>query len=133
MPGETPNFPAHQRLQPLDSRYVDVAALPWVSTGYEGVDWKILFRDAERGLITALVRWAPGSEIDLHEHIDVEQTYVLEGALEDDDGVCRAGDFVWRPIGHRHRARAPQGALLIAIFQTPNLWLEGPFAGKNLE
>lgn len=133
MPCETPDYAPHGTLDPLSSRYVDVGLLEWQTTGYAGVDWKILFRDTERGLVTALVRWAPGSALDLHEHVDVEQSYILDGALEDDEGVCRAGEFVWRPIGNRHRARSPEGALLIAIFQTPNLWLEGPFAGKRME
>jgi quercetin dioxygenase-like cupin family protein len=94
--------------------------------------WKILFQDKERGLLTALVRFAPGSVLDFHRHVDIEQTYVLEGTLEDAEGVCAAGDFVWRPKDNCHRATAPGGALLLAVFQTPNVFLEGPMAGKAL-
>jgi anti-sigma factor ChrR (cupin superfamily) len=133
MTAETPNYAPHVGLGALASRYVSVADLEWTPTGSEGVDWKILFRDKARGLMTALVRFQPGSRIELHEHVDIEQSYLLEGALEDAEGVCRAGDFVWRPIGNRHVAASPQGALLVAIFQTPNLYLEGPLAGQSLE
>jgi anti-sigma factor ChrR (cupin superfamily) len=132
MSGETPNFAAHDTLDPLASRYVKVASLDWQATGCQGVDWKILFQDRERGLMTALVRFQPGSELDLHRHLDIEQSYVLEGSLEDAEGACEAGDFVWRPIGNCHRAKSPKGALLIAIFQTPNVFLEGPLAGRAL-
>jgi hypothetical protein len=30
------------------------------------------------------------------------------------------GSFVWRPAGSRHVASAPDGALLLGIFQKPN-------------
>lgn len=132
MNAETPGFAPHRALDDLASRYVDVASLEWKPTGTPGIDWKILFQESERGLMTALVRFQPGAELALHEHVDVEQSYVLEGALEDAEGVCKAGDFVWRPKGNCHRAVAPNGALVIAIFQTPNVFLEGPMAGQAL-
>ena len=47
--------------------------------------------------------------------------YVLEGSLVCGEGVCRAGEFVWRPAGSRHEAwGGPEGNLLLAIFQLPN-------------
>jgi anti-sigma factor ChrR (cupin superfamily) len=55
--------------------------------------------------------------------VDIEQTYVLEGALEDEEGNCTAGNFVWRPSGSRHVARSPNGALLIAMLLKPNKFL----------
>jgi anti-sigma factor ChrR (cupin superfamily) len=35
---------------------------------------------------TILFRMAPGAEVPLHEHTDIEQTYVMEGYLEDAEG-----------------------------------------------
>ena len=35
--------------------------------------------------------WQPGSELSLHEHVEVEQTFVLEGSLVDDEGSCFVG------------------------------------------
>jgi anti-sigma factor ChrR (cupin superfamily) len=131
MPAETPGCTTHTTLGPLSSRYVDVGALEWTSTGQPGVDWKILFKDEARGLMTALVRFEPGAALDLHEHTDIEQSYMLEGSLEDTEGACRAGDFVWRPKGSRHRASAPDGALMLAVFQSPNIFLEGPKAAAE--
>ncbi len=129
---ETPGYAPHAPLDALASRYVKVDELEWTSAGSPGMDWKILFQDKERGLMTALVRFQPGAELDLHRHVDIEQTYVLEGSLDDAEGICEAGDFVWRPKDNCHRAVAPNGALLLAIFQTPNVFLEGPRAGKPL-
>jgi quercetin dioxygenase-like cupin family protein len=58
--------------------------------------------------------------IPYHEHPDLEMTYMLEGKLVDDEGECTAGNFVWRPAGSRHTARAPEGALFIAFFGKPS-------------
>ena len=58
---------------------------------------KVLLEDKDTGLLTALFRWQPGSELTLHEHVEVEQTFVLEGSLVDDEGEVTAGNYVWRP------------------------------------
>jgi anti-sigma factor ChrR (cupin superfamily) len=133
MTAVTPMLKDQDALAPLQSRYVDVGDLPWKPTPCEGIDMKILFQDEERGLMTALFRWAPGSTLPLHEHVDFEQTYVLEGSLVDDEGEVTAGNFVWRPIGHRHAATSPNGALIIAIFQKPNVFLSDELSGRQLK
>lgn len=121
----TPDIPGQQALPANVSRPVSIADLPWHKTPFPGIDQKILLRDEARGLITALVRMAPGSRLPLHEHADVEQTYVLEGSLADDEGNdITAGNFIWRSAGHRHVAWSPNGALLIGIFLKPNVFLE---------
>jgi anti-sigma factor ChrR (cupin superfamily) len=63
--------------------------------------------------------------VPLHEHTGVELTYVLEGSLEDEEGECTAGNFVWRPAGNTHEARAPRGALLLGVFMSPNHFAAG--------
>jgi anti-sigma factor ChrR (cupin superfamily) len=120
MPATTPHLKAIEAMAPLAARYVDVETLPWQTTRFPGIEIKVLFEDRERGLMTQLVRMAPGAKLTLHEHVDIEQTYVLEGSLKDDAGEATQGNFVWRPAGSRHVAWAPQGALLIGIFQQPN-------------
>ena len=111
-------------LAALASRYVDVAALPWQDTRWPKIKMKVLLDDKASGLMTALMRWEPGAELPLHEHVQIEQTYVLEGSLEDSEGACSAGNFVWRPAGSRHVARAPRGALLLAFFLAPNKFFD---------
>jgi anti-sigma factor ChrR (cupin superfamily) len=120
-------------LSPLASRYVDVASLPWKPTPTPGIDMKILLQDKDTGLLTALFRWAPGTELALHEHVEIEQTYVLEGSIVDEEGEVRAGDYVWRPQGNRHLARSPNGALVISFFLKPNRFIGGDLAGQSLE
>lgn len=128
----TPHFSAHEQLDALASRYVEVDQLPWKSTPTPGIDMKILLTDEASGLLTALFRWAPGTALDLHEHVEIEQTYVLEGSIVDDEGEVRAGDFVWRPKGNRHIARSPDGALVLSFFLKPNRFLSGAQMGKEL-
>ncbi len=108
----------------LDSCFVVPDELPWRRTRYPGIEIKVLVEDRETGLWTALLRWAPGAQLPLHEHVDIEQTYVLEGSFEDHEGVCRAGEFVWRPAGSRHEAWSQEGALILAMLLKPNRFLE---------
>ncbi len=124
---QTPNFD-DSTLGPKSTRYVDVDSLPWIDTVYAGIEMKILFKDESRGLMTALFRWQPGSELPMHEHTDIEQSFVLEGSLHDDEGVCAKGQFAWRPAGSTHKAWSPEGCLIYATFQKPNKFLAGPEA-----
>lgn len=125
MTAMTPQATNHAGLAPLASRFVKVAALPWEKTRHPGVETRALVADPESGLLTVLTKMAPGARLPDHEHVRVEQTYVLEGALHCDEGVCRAGNFVWRPAGSRHQAWAgPEGCLALAMFQMPNRFYE---------
>lgn len=129
----TPFLVGEADLAPLASRYVSVELLPWKPTPTPGIDMKILLQDEPSGLLTALFRWKPGTELALHEHVEIEQTYVLEGSIVDEEGEVRAGDYVWRPQGNRHIARSPNGALVLSFFLKPNRFLTGELAGKELK
>jgi anti-sigma factor ChrR (cupin superfamily) len=124
MTAVTPNLPGQEQLGEKDSRYVAISALPWTPTRFPGIDQKILMEDKERGLYTALMRWAPGSRLPMHEHVEIEQTYVFEGSLKDDEGEATAGNFVWRPAGSTHEVVSPDGALILAVFIRPNRFLD---------
>lgn len=136
----TPKATNHAALAPLASRFVDVRALSWEkSTIYPGIESKTLLVDPTSGLLTMLMRLQPGARIPDHEHVLIEQTYVLEGSLVCGEGACCAGDYVWRPASSRHEAwGGPQGALLLGMFQMPNRFFkEGgkieDFLGNNWE
>ena len=129
----TPFADQLNELPPLASRYVTVDELPWKPTGFPGIDMKVLLQDPESGLLTALFRWEPGSSLPLHEHVEIEQTWVLSGSIVDEEGETTTGNYSWRPKGNTHRATAPEGALVIAFFLKPNVFLEGPTAGRTLE
>ena len=110
----------HARLAPLSSRYIDVPSLPWQPTRFPGIEIKVLMEDPDTGLQTVLTRMAPGTVLTDHMHMQIEQSWVLEGSLVDHEGTCGAGNFVWRPAGSRHVAHAPNGALILGFFLEPN-------------
>ncbi len=121
----TPHVAAHTTLPPLASRLVDADSLPWQTTRYPGIEIKTLLFDRASGLASSLMRMAPGSTLPEHEHVQIEQTWVIEGHLVDksgpDEGIeCKAGQFIWRPAGSRHSAWSPKGGLMLAFFQIPN-------------
>ncbi|WP_417520155.1 cupin domain-containing protein [Minwuia sp.] len=116
----TPNADNHAGLGPMASRFVGVDGLPWEKTAFAGVETKTLLFEKASGLLTALMRLAPGAELPDHAHMQIEQTFVLEGHLVCGEGECRAGDFVWRPAGGRHRAWSPEGGIMLGIFMVPN-------------
>jgi quercetin dioxygenase-like cupin family protein len=132
MTASTPHLANADRLGPLASRYVEVEDLPWKPTPCPGIDMKVLMEEPGTGLLTALFRWQPGAELALHEHVEIEQTFVIEGSLVDDEGEVRAGNYVWRPKGNRHLARSPHGALVLSFFLKPNVFLAGDAAGRDL-
>ena len=97
-----------------------------------GIEQKTLLFDKSTGLLTALMRMAPGARLPDHEHVKIEQTYVLEGESALRRGrICKAGQFVWRPAGSRHEAWAgPQGGIFLAMFQIPNKFF-GPRRARD--
>ena len=118
----TPQSPTHANLPPLASRFVKVAEMAWEKSAiYPGIETKTLLVDPASVLLSILLQLQPGAKIPDHEHVLIEQTYVLAGALACGEGACESGEFVWRPAGSRHEAwGGPQGALLLGMFQIPN-------------
>jgi len=132
MSAVTPKAANHTHLAPLASRFVSVSALPWETGAYPGIETKTLVVDRSSGVLTMLIKMAPGAKLPDHEHVLIEQTLVLEGSLVCGEGVCQAGDFVWRPAGSRHEAWAgPEGGLMIGIFQIPNRFFDAE--GRELD
>ena len=123
MTARTPEWKAEAQLPPRSSRYIEMDALPWRPTPFPGVEIKVLLEDRDSGLMTTITRMAPGAVLPRHEHVDIEQTYVLEGRLVDEEGEVKAGEYVWRPAGSIHVATAPEGALLLGMFLRPNRFL----------
>jgi anti-sigma factor ChrR (cupin superfamily) len=125
----TPGAKAHEGLGPLASRLVKANEMPWVPIRYPGVYAKTLLVDKASGLLTVLLKMDPGAMLPDHEHVLLEQTYMLEGRLVDKDGPeagleVGPGEFVYRPAGSRHSAWTPEGGLMIAVFQAPNKFFE---------
>ncbi len=105
-------------LNALASRFIETESLPWIETS-PGNKMKVIYHDASSGLLTILSKLEPGSGIPAHLHEDVEQTFVLEGSLRDDEGECTAGNFVIRAKGSHHSPTAPHGCTMLVFFLKP--------------
>jgi quercetin dioxygenase-like cupin family protein len=122
---EAMNKPSPVNPPELRSTFVASSSMPWQRTDFDGIEMKILYKDGE-GRSTILFKMAPGAVAPLHEHTALEQTFMLEGSLEDSEGSVGAGDFVWRPGGNVHVAHAPNGATtFISVFNRPNRFFDG--------
>ena len=89
------------------SHLVKPADMEWKPTRFPGCEVKTLLMDPKTGLMTALMRFAPGAVLPDHEHVNIEQTYVLEGRLVDKEGPA-AG--IEAKTGRVRLARARQPA-----------------------
>ena len=135
------NAKDHAASENLRSHLVRAADMEWQKTRFPGCEVKSLLFDRATGVATALMRMAPGAVLPDHEHVQIEQTYVLEGSLADKEGPdagleVKAGEFVWRPAGSRHTAWSPNGGVFLAMFQMPNKFYEADgrvtdLAGKD--
>lgn len=133
MAAVTPLAADHEGLAALASRFVEVGALDWQATRFPGVEVKVLLEDKESGLLTTLLRMAPGARLPDHRHVEIEQSYVIEGSLQCGEGRCSAGNFVWRPAGSRHEAWSPEGALVLAVFLRPNVFYDQDPDGASFD
>jgi len=109
---------------PGGSVYVDPAQLAWQPSQFPGIQMKVLYRDDAVGEMTVLLKWEPGAVLPFHKHPEIEQSYVLEGSFYDHDGICRAGQFVYRVPGSMHETRSDEGCELLAVYRKPNIFFK---------
>jgi anti-sigma factor ChrR (cupin superfamily) len=107
---------------PGGSTYVDPARLEWQPSQFEKIAMKVLYRNDAAGEMTVLLKWEPGAMLPFHRHPEIEQSWVLEGSFYDHDGICRAGQFVWRAPGSMHETHSDEGCVILAIYRKPNIF-----------
>jgi anti-sigma factor ChrR (cupin superfamily) len=115
----------------LASRFIETESLPWIETA-PGNKMKVIYHDRATGMLTILAKLEPGAGIPQHVHEDLEQTFVLEGSLVDDEGECTAGNFVIRAKGSRHAPTAPNGCTMLVFFLKPTAALEKALLKRSL-
>jgi quercetin dioxygenase-like cupin family protein len=65
-----------------------------------GIECKLLAADAERHIVSMLVRLAPGASYPMHTHAGVEELHLLDGELWIEDRKLVPGDYNYGPPGH---------------------------------
>ena len=93
------------------AKYTEPGGKIWLTARPEGREVTISVRDT-------------GAGIPAHVHEDLEQTFVLEGSLVDQEGECTAGNFVIRAKGSRHAPTAPNGCTMLVFFLKPTAALK---------
>ena len=121
----SPNDTNREGLGPLSSCFAESHELPSEGTRYPSLSAKTLLVDRRPGLLTVQLKMEPGAVLPDHGHVQIGQTFAIEGALVCGEGTCSAGNFVWGPAGSRHSACVPNGGLMPANFQLPNKFFEG--------
>lgn len=104
------------------STYIDPKTMKWEESQFEKIWKKVLYQNKATGEMTVLLKWEPGAVLPFHRHPEIEQSWVLEGSFYDHDGICRAGEFVWRQPGSFHETKSDEGCILLAIYRKPNIF-----------
>ena len=82
----------------------------WIADEIEG-----LFRKPSHAYgdeQVCLTKMDPGCTVPSHEHASVQEILVLEGTLEDEDGVYPKGTWLRFPAGSHHAPKSDEGCLL---------------------
>ena len=104
------------------STYIDPKGLEWEKSQFEKIWKKVLYQNEAAGEMTVLLKFEPGAVLPFHKHPEIEQSWVLEGSFYDHDGICRAGEFVWRKSGSLHETKSDEGCVLLAIYRKPYIF-----------
>jgi anti-sigma factor ChrR (cupin superfamily) len=92
--------------------------IPWVPYK-DGVDIFRFYGDGLTGPAAALLRYRPGGEVPLHEHVGYEHILVLAGSQRDENGVYSTGHIAINPPGTRHKVISETGCIVLAIYEKP--------------
>ncbi len=91
---------------------LDTRAAPWESSDDPDLEWKTLYRDPRFPDVTRLERWLPGAAPGPRAYPEGIEILVLEGLLEDEDGLYGPGTWLRLPAGADHEPRSPKGCVL---------------------
>ncbi|KAJ56346.1 allophanate hydrolase [Actibacterium mucosum KCTC 23349] len=67
----------------------------------------------------AVLRYEPGAQVPMHEHMGPEMIVVLEGSQSDEFGTYRRGDVVISPAGSRHSVHSEDGCVVLLNWSQP--------------
>jgi anti-sigma factor ChrR (cupin superfamily) len=95
-------FPGHDR----EHHVIDTHALDWRPTTVDRIFRKPLYSQAGFADTTSIERWEEGASPGLVTHEHGAEWFLLDGEIEDEDGVYPAGSWLRFPAGARHEPRA---------------------------
>ena len=97
---------------------LNTSALAWTRSPMAGVERRMLDRrGGELARATSIVRYAPGSRFDRHDHHGGEEILVLDGTFSDEHGDYAAGTYLRNPPGSSHAPFSAQGCTILVKLQ----------------
>lgn len=81
----------------------------------EGVLLKRLHVDPATGIATSIVKMMPGTALPIHQHIGVEQIYVIEGDCQVAGHQLSSGDYHRAEAGSTHETTSTVGGTLLLL------------------
>jgi anti-sigma factor ChrR (cupin superfamily) len=92
---------------------IDTTTADYRPAATPGIEYLPLHEyDGER---VALIRWAPDTPVERHEHKKGEEVLVLEGAFYDEHGAYPAGTWMRSPHGSAHEPYTKEEGALVYV------------------
>ena len=89
---------------------VDTTRAPWEETGSPGVTRQVLYASEDHPEEIFVLRMTPGSEFSLSAGRPGIEVFVLDGTIQDDNGLRTAGTWIRRPGGTAYDVSTGDGA-----------------------
>jgi anti-sigma factor ChrR (cupin superfamily) len=96
----------------------DWDGLPW-QPFHPGIERVNVYGDGHGGPAAALLRYAPGTHLAPHAHVDYEHIVVLSGSQSDEHGTYGVGSVLIHGPDTGHRVRSEDGCVVLAIWNAP--------------
>jgi anti-sigma factor ChrR (cupin superfamily) len=96
-------------------------SLPW-QPFRQGIEICRLY-EQPGGASAAFLRYAPGAQLQRHQHSGYEHIFVLSGSQTDDHGEHCVGAMLIHPPGSSHTVSTTLGCVVLAVWEKPVLFL----------
>ena len=90
---------------------LDTCSASWQPGLVDGLE--VMSLHEFEGEHTALVRWAPGTRFQPHQHFGGEEILVLDGTFEDEHGRYPVGSWLRSPHASQHHPFSSEGCTIL--------------------
>jgi hypothetical protein len=104
------------------SKIVRSDIVPWTrldAPGLEGISYKILNFDEDRGYMVLINTFDPSSKFAPHKHLAQVEIFMLSGSFFYDNGKVFTNDYMAEAGGVTHAPATDEGALMLTILHSP--------------
>jgi anti-sigma factor ChrR (cupin superfamily) len=93
----------------VEREVIDTKTAPWFQGMVPGLNVMPLMR---QGMGSTLVRWAPQTYFNPHQHYGGEEIFVVDGVFEDEHGRYPAGSWIRSPHLSSHQPFSKEGCTI---------------------